>query len=166
MLASKPAKVMRIGSARRMTAGYLRAGRRPAGFPKSPSSSGYPPFLGSCFRHPGAGARRATAPRRISRRIWRRQERGDRVMSPSRPMRPTGVCAVIFFSKSLQPRACVPSISTPPGLIEWTNGIGHDVRGAVPSMRTDIPLLLSLKPKRSLGLTRILPSLIQAGSDN
>jgi hypothetical protein len=43
--------------------------------------------------------------------------------------------------------------------------------GAVPSMRTDLPLLLSLmllslKPKRSLGLTRILPSLIQAGSDN
>jgi hypothetical protein len=94
-------------------------------------------------------------------------------------MRPTGVCAVIFFSKSLQPRACVPSISTPPGLIEWTNGlghvglhrdglgdVGHDARGAVPSMRTDLPLLLSLKPKRSLGLTRILPSLIQAGSDN
>jgi hypothetical protein len=64
-------------------------------------------------------------------------------------------------------------------LIEWTNGlghvglhrdglgdVGHDARGAVPSMRTDIPLLLSLKPKRSLGLTRILPSLIHAGSDN
>jgi hypothetical protein len=38
-------------------------------------------------------------------------------------------------------------------------------------MRTDIPLLLSLmllslKPKRSLGLTQILPSLIQAGPDN
>ena len=45
-----------------------------------------------------------------------------RAMSSGCPIRPSGVPAIIAFSKSLptMPALCVPSVSTPPGAIALT----------------------------------------------
>ena len=65
-------------------------------------------------------------------------------MSPTLPVRPSGACAIIVFSKSDPsiPPVCVPSVSTMPGLIVFTRiFFGPNSRASTPVIASSAPLV-------------------------
>lgn len=65
-------------------------------------------------------------------------------MSPTLPVRPSGACAVRFFSKSepMKPALIVPSVSTMPGLMVLTRiFFGPSSRASTPVIASTAPLV-------------------------